>query len=145
MRPVNQLLVNRVYLLVAGAFAMGLASLVFYLITTRIILKPVRTLRDVADRVRAGDLTARAAIPTGDEYEALGQTFNAMLESLTETTERLRSTNRSLGLLAEQVRRQAHHVRVVVQPAQLGVHPVPARRRYRYAVAPVSGGRVSGK
>ncbi len=94
----SQLLVNRVYLLVAGAFAMGLASLVFYLITTRIILKPVRTLRDVADRVRAGDLTARAAIPTGDEYEELGETFNAMLESLTETAERLRTTNRSLDL-----------------------------------------------
>jgi signal transduction histidine kinase len=94
----SQLLVNRVYLLVAGAFAMVLASLVFYLITTRIILKPVRTLRDVADRVRAGDLTARAAIPTGDEYEELGETFNAMLESLTDTAERLRTTNRSLDL-----------------------------------------------
>jgi signal transduction histidine kinase len=94
----SQLLVNRVYLLVAGAFAMALASLVFYLITTRIILKPVRTLRDVADRVRDGDLTARAAIPTGDEYEELGETFNAMLESLTETAERLRTTNRSLDL-----------------------------------------------
>lgn len=94
----SQLLINRVYLVVAGAFAMGLASLVFYLITTRIILKPVRTLRDVADRVRAGDLTARAEIPTGDEYQQLGDTFNAMLESLSETAERLRSTNRSLDL-----------------------------------------------
>lgn len=94
----SQLLVNRVYLVVAGAFAMGLASLVFYLITTRIILKPVRTLRDVADKVRAGDLSARAEIPTGDEYQELGETFNAMLESLTETADRLRSTNRSLDL-----------------------------------------------
>lgn len=94
----SQLLVNRVYLVVAGAFAMALASLVFYLVTTRIVLKPVRTLRGVADRVRAGDLTARADIPTGDEYQELGETFNAMLESLAETADRLRSTNRSLDL-----------------------------------------------
>jgi signal transduction histidine kinase len=94
----SQLLVNRVYLIVAGAFAMALASLVFFLITTRIVLKPVRTLRDVADKVRAGDLSARADIPTGDEYQELGDTFNAMLESLAETAERLRSTNRSLDL-----------------------------------------------
>ncbi|MGP1309017.1 MAG: ATP-binding protein [Phycisphaerales bacterium] len=94
----SQFLINRVYIVVAGALGIGLASLVFYLITTRIILKPVRTLRDVADRVRAGDLTARSDIPTGDEFQELGDTFNAMLESLTDTADRLRSTNRSLDL-----------------------------------------------
>ena len=97
------LLINRMYLVVAGALAGLLASLVFFLITTRIILKPVRSLREVADQVRGGDLTARSAITTGDEFEELSKTFNRMVEGLTESTDRLRSINRSLDLRVDEL------------------------------------------
>lgn len=99
------LLINRVYLVVAGVLAGLFASMVFYLITTRIILKPVRTLREVADLVRKGDLSARSQITTGDEFEELGQTFNEMLQGLTESTDRLRTINRSLDLRVDELSR----------------------------------------
>ena len=40
----NQLLLNRIFLLTAGLLAGTLATVVFYLITTRLILQPVRVL-----------------------------------------------------------------------------------------------------
>ncbi len=94
----RQMLVNMVYLLSAGLIAMGLAVLVFYLITNRLILGPVRSLKDTAELVREGDLQVRSDIQTGDEFEELGETFNQMLEALTSTQEQLRSMNRSLDL-----------------------------------------------
>ena len=92
----SQILVNMAYLLSAGLIALGLAVLVFYLITNRLILGPVRSLKDTAEQVREGELHVRSEIRTGDEFEELGETFNQMLEALTSTQEQLRSMNRSL-------------------------------------------------
>jgi len=82
-----------------------LAVLVFYLITQRLILSPVRKLRRVAEQVTRGDLEARSHIATGDEYEALGEAFNDMLLHLRANQNELRTINRSLdtrlGELAE--------------------------------------------
>lgn len=92
------LVVNTAYLLSAGLIALGLAVLVFYLITTRLILSPVRALRETAEMVREGNLSTRSDIQTGDEFEELSDTFNQMLENLTETQNQLRSINTSLDL-----------------------------------------------
>ncbi len=94
----SQLFVNRIYLLAAGFGAGTLAVLVFYLITTRIILEPVRSLRATADLVRQGNLDIRADLKTGDEFEDLGDTFNSMLVELSEQQSKLRGINRSLDL-----------------------------------------------
>ncbi len=102
----GQLLINRAYLVVAGLLAGALAVLVFYIITMRIILGPVRSLRDTAELVREGNLHIRADIQTGDEFEQLSDTFNAMLEEIVSQQVELRGINRSLDLkmteLAEQ-------------------------------------------
>lgn len=94
----GQLLINRSYLFLAGLVAGLLALVVFYLITSRIILSPVRTLRDTAQAVRLGGLNARAQITTGDEFEQLGEAFNSMLEDLGDQQTQLRAINRSLDL-----------------------------------------------
>ena len=47
-----QLLVNTAYLFSAGLIALGLALLVFYLITNKLILSPVRDLKETAELVR---------------------------------------------------------------------------------------------
>ncbi|HRX85851.1 MAG TPA: ATP-binding protein [Phycisphaerae bacterium] len=82
-----------------------LAVLVFYLVTQKLLLSPVRKLRRVADRVTGGDMEVRATIATGDELEDLGEAFNNMLEHLRQSQEELRKINRSLdtrlGELAE--------------------------------------------
>ena len=104
----SQLLLNRVFILIAGLLAGTLAIAVFYLITTRLILQPVRVLQETAAKVAGGDLNIRSDIVTGDEFQQLSETFNTMLANLSENEERLRQINKGLdvkiGQLAEEQR-----------------------------------------
>jgi len=92
------LLINTVYLLSAGSLVLGLAVLVFYLITHKLILSPVRALKDTAERVREGNLGIRSEISTGDEFQELAETFNVMLVDLQSGQDQLRSINSALDL-----------------------------------------------
>ncbi|TVQ63786.1 MAG: sensor histidine kinase [Phycisphaerales bacterium] len=94
----EQLGVNIVYLFSAGCLVLGLAVLVFYQVTHRLILSPVRQLRETAELVRDGHLDTRSAIRTGDEFEELAETFNLMLADMQTTHEQLRAINRALDL-----------------------------------------------
>jgi signal transduction histidine kinase len=97
-----QLMVYRIYLVLAGMAATVLALLVFFLITNRIILGPVRVLRETAETIQAGRIHARSTIRTGDEFQQLAEAFNKMLETLASQQDQLRGINRSLDLkLAE--------------------------------------------
>lgn len=87
---------NTIYLTSAGFVALGLAVLVFYLITNRLILSPVRALRDTAEAVQEGNLDTRSEIATGDEFEELAETFNQMVQGLAESQRQLRTINTSL-------------------------------------------------
>src|SRR5688500_11617557 len=101
----NQRLLNRVFILTAGLLAGTLAIIVFYLITTRLILQPVRVLQETAEKVSEGDLNIRSDISTGDEFQQLSETFNTMLANLKNSADQLRAVNKSLdvklGQLAE--------------------------------------------
>ena len=96
---------NWVVVIGSGLAAGLLAVLVFYLITQKLILSPVRDLRQVAEQVTTGDLEVRSDIATGDEFEELGEAFNDMLVHLRTTQDELRTSNKSLdtrlGELAE--------------------------------------------
>src|SRR5271170_6915343 len=92
----NQLLLNRIVIVVAGMVGGTLAIVVFYLITSRLILQPVRVLKNTAEKVAAGDLKIRSAISTGDEFQHLSETFNTMLTTLQGSQNQLEATNRSL-------------------------------------------------
>ena len=98
MAAARLLAVNTLYLLSAGAWVLLLAVLVFYLITNRIILSPVRELKTTAELVREGDLSTRAKINTGDEFEELSETFNAMLSNLQTNHDQLRAINAAMDL-----------------------------------------------
>ena len=94
----NQLLRNRLFILTAGFLAGTLAIVVFYLITTRLILQPVRVLQETAEKVSQGDLNIRSDINTGDEFQQLSETFNTMLANLKRSADQLRTINKSLDL-----------------------------------------------
>jgi signal transduction histidine kinase len=94
----NQQLLNRIILLTAGLIAGTLAILVFFFITTKVILRPVRVLRETAEKVSKGDLNVRSHIFTGDEFQHLSETFNVMLANLKESEDQLRAINKSLDL-----------------------------------------------
>ena len=92
----NQILRNRLFILTAGFLAGTLAIIVFYLITTRLILQPVRVLQETAEKVSHGDLNIRSDINTGDEFQQLSETFNQMLANLKESSDQLKTINKSL-------------------------------------------------
>jgi two-component system sensor histidine kinase BarA len=93
---------NRVLVIVAGLIAGTGAIVAFYMITQRVILRPIRQLRAIANNVAEGNLDIRSAIQTGDEYERLAEAFNHMLDGLQAAQERLRQANKQLdGKIAE--------------------------------------------
>ncbi len=94
----RQLTLNRIYILASGLVAGLLAIGAFWYITTRIILSPVRLLRDTAERIAEGDTNIRSDINTGDEYEQLSSVFNNMVERLKSNEDELRRNNKSLDL-----------------------------------------------
>lgn len=106
MRPQwarTQLLLNRSYTVIAGLLAGILAIAAFWFITTRLILSPVRVLKETAEKVAEGDLDIRSDINTGDEFEQLSRTFNTMLANLESTQDRLRELNKQLDLRVDEL------------------------------------------
>ncbi len=89
-------LLNRVWIIAAGLIAGAGAIVAFYVITQRVILRPIRQLRAIANNVAEGNLDIRSAIKTGDEYEKLANAFNHMLDGLQATQEKLRQANKQL-------------------------------------------------
>ncbi len=109
---------NLFLIIIAGLLAGICAMVLFYLITQRFILEPVRRLRQAADSMTipadaaaagesAGDdapppvgwddiLTLTESIKTGDEFERLAQAFHQMLARLKLAQDRLGETNRAL-------------------------------------------------
>jgi len=87
---------NRIWTLMAGVIGLAGAVVAFYWITQRVILRPIRQLRAIANNVAEGNLDIRSSIATGDEYEKLAQAFNHMLDHLQAAQEDLREANRRL-------------------------------------------------
>ncbi|MBP1627625.1 MAG: multi-sensor hybrid histidine kinase [Holophagaceae bacterium] len=99
--------IRRMYVntLSVGAGGVILAALLAWFFTRR-LTTPLLRLRDVAERIRGGDLGVRARIRTGDELEQLGDSFNAMAESIQQLNEGLeaRVQERTLELLRSEER-----------------------------------------
>ncbi len=96
--PARQLMLNRVYLIAGGLLACLLAIGTFWFITTKLILSPLRVLRETAEQVGRGDLNIRAEVTTGDEFQQLADVFNDMLTTLKKNTDQLQGINKSLDL-----------------------------------------------
>jgi two-component system sensor histidine kinase BarA len=87
---------NRIWIIVAGLIGGTGAIVAFYTITQRLILRPIRQLRALANNVAEGNLEIRSSIATRDEYERLSKAFNHMLDTLQATQEKLRQANKQL-------------------------------------------------
>lgn len=87
---------NRIWVIVAGLIGGAGAIVVFYIITQRLILRPIRQLRALANNVAEGNLEIRSSIATRDEYEKLAKAFNHMLDTLQATQKKLKHANKQL-------------------------------------------------
>jgi len=92
----DYIFLNRFSIVVAGLFAGAGAVVAFYMITQRVILRPIRQLRALASNVAEGNLDIRSVIKTGDEYEKLANAFNDMLDGLQAAQKKLHRANRQL-------------------------------------------------
>ncbi len=92
----NTTWLNRVMIMFAGIIAGTGAIVAFYWITQRVILRPIRQLRALANNVAEGNLDIRSSIKTGDEYEKLANAFNHMLDTIQATQERVTRANAEL-------------------------------------------------
>ena len=80
----------RLWLFAVALGGIALASGAGFLVA-RATIRPVRELSETAERVRATrDLTQRITVEGSDEIGTLAATFNAMLESLDEASQRQR-------------------------------------------------------
>ena len=89
-------LLNLIWIIVAGLIGGAGAIVAFYWITQRVILRPIRQLRALANNVAEGNLNIRSSIATRDEYEKLADAFNKMLDALQAAQEKLHQANKQL-------------------------------------------------
>ncbi|MEE2912485.1 MAG: HAMP domain-containing sensor histidine kinase [Planctomycetota bacterium] len=99
----DQLGKNRTGIIIAGVVGSLLSGLVYFFILKRLIFSPVRKLKRVTERVQQGDLTARSALETGDEFEELSVAFNEMLDRMERDQKQLQKMNESLDLKVEEL------------------------------------------
>lgn len=78
----NNLNLFRIILLVILASSLLVAIAIVYYIIRSAVVEPVAHLKDIAERISAGDYTARSHITTGDELEEFSKSFNGMIEYL---------------------------------------------------------------
>ncbi len=94
---------NRAILLATAIVTVFLAMIASYVIVRYVIVKPLRHLRDVSDAISRGNISLRAEIQTGDEFEALAVAFNRMLRHLVTIQEELRQVNADLDSKVDQL------------------------------------------
>ena len=82
---------ERAVWLITGAIAIGIMMLISTMlyVVRRIITRPVEQLREAAEQVQAGDLSARVEVRNQDEIGRLSQAFNGMVAEQQQATERL--------------------------------------------------------
>ncbi len=95
---------NRALLIIYGILIFTIVGVVVWLLIIRLVTQPVHNVLSRMERVRAGDLTARATAQSHDEIGRLAEGFNTMVTSLETTTNELQESHarqiRQTGKLA---------------------------------------------
>ncbi|HTM53147.1 MAG TPA: ATP-binding protein [Pirellulales bacterium] len=94
---------NNAVLLGTAIMTTFLAISASYLIVRYVIVKPLAHLRDVSDQITRGDLSLRAELHTGDEFERLATAFNRMLRQLATNQEELKHVNDNLNVKVDEL------------------------------------------
>jgi len=95
--------VNRAILISTALVTAVLAMLGSYAIVRYVIVDPVTRLKEMSERVSAGDANVRADIHTGDEFEELSLSFNRMVRGLEASRDQFRRLNESLDTRVDEL------------------------------------------
>lgn len=106
-----------------------------------LLTRPIRHITRVAQQVEKGDDTVRAKVWARDEIGELGNTFNAMIESLAGSRQALEISN-------EQLRRRNHELAVLYELAHMASQQLDAEQILRHglnitlSLSGLSAGRI---
>lgn len=121
----NQIATSRRWL--AGVtlliFGVGMAAAVGI---SLFITRPLQSITETAEAIRAGDLTRRTVATSNDEVGTLGKTFNLMLDELEVSRRELERLNRGLEQTVEQRTRE---VTTLLQSTYDGIMAADANGR----------------
>ena len=97
--------------IVLGALAMGIMAFGVFLVRKAAgrITQPLAELTRATSVIAAGDRKLQVSIRSGDELEALGDSFNQMVSELNDSYARLEGLNRTLEQRVEERTRELAH------------------------------------
>ncbi|MFN3827455.1 MAG: ATP-binding protein [Micavibrio sp.] len=117
-RQYSDLQIKLTLIFVVVALVLLLAAMWGGLLFARYLVSPIAALTTAADRIRAGDLTARVdSFERGDEFDHLARAFNRMTSQIEEQRTELLTANRQL----DQRRRFTETVLAGVSSGVIGV------------------------
>ena len=93
----------RAILIAVAIVTVFVSMIALYAIIRLLVVRPLKHLRDVSDRISHGDLDSRAEIATDDEFEELGTSFNRMVRHLTEAQDELKTVNADLDIKVDEM------------------------------------------
>ena len=132
--PIEEALDQLRLALVVGALILALVAVVAARVVARGVLAPVDEASRAAERIEGGDLSARVAVTSTDEFGQWADRFNRMADSLEETIHRLEAAQTQNRRFVADV---AHELRTPVAALvaeaslladHLGALPPEARR-----------------
>jgi methyl-accepting chemotaxis protein len=94
-------------LLLVGAFVIGLGLVVFsvYIVTSRLILRPLERMMMAARKMAEGDLTGRVVMDTAGELGQLAEALDGIGQSLRKTLGQVRGVSEVVSNVIEQLSR----------------------------------------
>jgi nitrogen fixation/metabolism regulation signal transduction histidine kinase len=102
--------------------------LVWSLVASQAILRPVRALAAATRELASGDTSVRVAVRGADELADLATSFNSMASELEHSREQLRATAREAAW-AEMARQVAHEIKNPLTPMRMSAQLVQRARR----------------
>lgn len=92
-------------LIAVAMVTLAMSILILHFILRRLVIKPLRHLRNVSDEISRGKYDLRANIETDDEFCQLADAFNRMLRHLTESKDQLQQLNSQLDVKIDELAR----------------------------------------
>ncbi len=92
-----------------------IALLIAYFLTTRSIIKPIKKLETAMALAGDGDLTVHTSIKTGDELQALSESFNTMIDKQDAIIEKVRSNAVVLTAMSEEMAASSEEISASIE------------------------------
>lgn len=113
---------NRTFIIIGLALFIALS--LSYFLATRNIVRPIKSLQDLMENAGKGDLTVSSQINTGDEIEALGQSFNLMIKHQAGIVSQVRTSSKELAASSQSLAASSEEVSASTQEISASIQEV---------------------